>query len=353
MRIGNLAETQDGYLDTELAAAAAVFVRDVIALSPGAEVLITSDSRTDLRVPRAIARAVAAAGGVPLQLHYPAPGASYGEAPKLVGAAAAASDIWVACAWNELIYSEAWSKAMAVGSLYVSYGGLDCDGFVRCVGQVDTPKLAAMGQVVMDLLRDAEIRVTSAAGTDIRFHNRGGAMGKFRMTATPERMPIMLAGQVTWEPNEASMYGTLVANGILSPPEDVGLIATPVRFDVAQGRITAIEGGREADLLKGWLEAKPDAAELRRIAHVSLGFNPSVRVPSGRILEDERAFGDLDFGWGAWVGRPASGHFDFTCRQVSLEANGQTILSEGRFVEPRLAALCQEMGVAGHDQTPR
>jgi leucyl aminopeptidase (aminopeptidase T) len=347
MRLSNITETRDEYLDLELAAAAGVFVRDVIAMERGAEVLITTDSRTDLRVSRAIARAVAAAGGVPVQLHYPSPGASYGASPTVVGAAAAASDIWVACSWNELIYSEAWSAAMAARVLYVSYGGLDVDGFVRCVGQVDTPKLAAMGQRVMDLLRDAEVHVSSAAGTDVRFHNRGGEMGKFRMIAGPERIPIMLAGQVTWEPNEASLEGVLVADGILSPPEEVGLIAEPVRFEVSAGRITNITGGREAMLLRRWLDMKGDPT-LTRIAHASLGFNPGIPVPTGRILEDERAFGDIDFGWGAWVDRPAAGHFDFTCRQVSLSANGTKILREGRFVEPTLAALCREMGVPGH-----
>ncbi|MEM9754460.1 MAG: hypothetical protein AAF914_00620 [Pseudomonadota bacterium] len=347
MRLNNLAETRDEYLDLELAAAAAVFVRDVIAMASGTEVLITSDSRTDLRVPRAIARAIAAGDGVPLQLHYPAPGGSYGASPIGVGAAAEACDIWVACAWNELIYSAAWTRAMAAGTLYVSYGGLDCDGFVRCVGQVDTPALDAMGHRIADILRDADITVTSAAGTDIRFHNRGGEMGKFAMIATPERVPIMLGGQVTWEPNEPSMSGTLVADGILSPPEEVGLISDPVRFEISSGRIADITGGQEARLLSRWLEAKGDPT-LRRVAHVSLGFNPGVLAPTGRILEDERAFGDLDFGWGAWVDRPAAGHFDFTCRQISLVANGTEILRDGRFVEPELAAMCRDMGVPGH-----
>ena len=73
-----------------------------------------------------------------------------------------------------------------------------------------------------------------------------------------------------------------------------------------------------------------------------------VRVPTGRILEDERAFGDIDFGWGAWVGRLATGHFDFTCRQISLWADGIQILDKGHYVEPTLATLCREMGVAGH-----
>jgi leucyl aminopeptidase (aminopeptidase T) len=347
MRLSNITETRDEYLDLELAAAAGVFVRDVIAMAPGAEVLITTDSRTDLRVPAPSRGPWRRRAAFRCNCTTPRRGRPTAPRPAVIGAAAAASDIWVACSWNELIYSEAWSAAMATGTLYVSYGGLDCDGFVRCVGQVDTPTLAAMGEVVMDLLRDADVHVTSAAGTDIRFHNRGGEMGKFRMIAGPERIPIMLAGQVTWEPNEPSMEGVLVADGILSPPEEVGLIAEPVRFTVSGGRIEGIDGGREATLLKRWLEMKGDPT-LRRIAHASLGFNPGIPVPTGRILEDERAFGDIDFGWGAWVDRPAAGHFDFTCRQVSLSANGTEVLREGRFVEPTLAAMCREMGVPGH-----
>ncbi len=347
MRLNNLAETQPAYLELELAAAAATFVRDVIAMVPGTEVLITADTRTDLRVPQAIARAVAAAGGVPALLSYPSPGRSYGGAPAVVGAAAAAADIWVACAWNELIYSEAWQTAMKRGVLYVSYGGLDVDGFVRCVGGVDTPALEAMGQEVIRLLTDAEMHVTSAAGTDIRFHNRGGTMGTFRMVATPERIPIMLAGQVTWEPNAASMSGRLVADGVLSPPEEVGLLAEPVTFEIAGGRIETIAGGREAGLLTRWLEGLGDP-RLRQIAHASLGFNPGVPVPTGRILEDERAFGDLDFDWGAWIDRPAAGHFDFACRQVTITADGAPFLQDGRFVAPSLAEACRAMGVPGH-----
>ncbi|SLN15877.1 hypothetical protein [Roseisalinus antarcticus] len=347
MRLNNLTEARDEYLDLEVAAAAAIFVREVIALEAGQEVLVTADTRTDMRVPDAIARAVMAAGGVPSLLRYPSPGRSYGASPAVVAAAAKASAVWVACSWNELIYSEAWQSVMEAGVQYVSYGGLDCDGFVRCVGGVDTPKLEEMGQEIIALLTDAEMHVTSKAGTDIRFHNRGGTVGSFRMVANPVRIPIMLAGQVTWEPNEGSMTGRLVADGVLSPPEDVGLILEPLTLEIAGGRIDRIAGGREAALLERWIAQREDPT-LRRIAHASLGFNPGVRVPTGRILEDERAFGDIDFGWGAWVGRPAAGHFDFTCRQVSITADGVEILRDGLFVDPKLAALCREMGVPGH-----
>jgi leucyl aminopeptidase (aminopeptidase T) len=269
----------------------------------------------------------------------------------VVAAAAAAADVWVALSWTSFVYSEDWKAAVDGGTQYVSYEGIDVDGFVRCVGRVDTPKLARMGEIVIGLLSDAEIRVTSAAGTDIAFDNRGGKVGAFAMIANKAAIPVMLAGQVSWEPREASMTGTLVADGILSPPEEVGLIVEPLRIAVEAGRITGIEGGREATRLKAWL-AGLDDDEMTRIAHASIGFNPGVPVPTGRILEDERAFGDLDFGWGAWVGRPAAGHFDFTCRQVSMTADGVEILREGRYVHPELASLCAEMGVAGHAAVP-
>jgi leucyl aminopeptidase (aminopeptidase T) len=179
------------------------------------------------------------------------------------------------------------------------------------------------------------MRVTSAAGTDILFTNEPGPVAAFRMRANPDHIPIMLAGQVSWTPIEASMTGRLVADGILSPPDEVGIIHQPITLDVAQGRITDIQGGHEARLLRRWLDQRADPT-LLRIAHVSMGFNPGIRTPTGRILEDERAMGDIDFGFGAWVGRPAAGHFDFTCRQVTITADNVPLQRDGAFVHPSL-----------------
>ena len=119
------------------------------------------------------------------------------------------------------------------------------------------------------------------------------------------------------------------------------------RVSLDPSRITRIAGGREARMLQAWLDERNDPT-LYRIAHISLGFNPGIPAPTGRILEDERAFGDIDFGFGAWVGRPAAGHFDFTCRQVSSWAGETRLQDEGVFVEPELAALCRAMGVPRH-----
>jgi hypothetical protein len=94
---------------------------------------------------------VAAAGGVPVQLHYPSPGRilrRFARSGRRGGGGQRhLGRLFVERAdlFRGLVGGDGG------GTLYVSYGGLDVDGFVRCVGQVDTPKLAAMGQIVMDL----------------------------------------------------------------------------------------------------------------------------------------------------------------------------------------------------------
>lgn len=348
MRIGSIVETRDEYLSFELAAAAGVLVRDVLGVIPGQQVVVTTDTRSDARVTQATAGAIAALGAVPVVVTYPS-GAGYSAGPpRAVAAAVAACDVWVEYANGHLIYTDAWRTATAAGVQYASLGGIDVDGFVRCIGRQDVVRLSRMGEIVIERLSGADVHVTSAAGSDLRFHNRRASVGSFRMRANPEKRAIMLAGQVTWSLGDpATMTGTLVADGILAPPPEVGLLAAPVQFQIEGGRITDFTGGREADLLRSWMARLNDPV-LRQTAHLSLGFNPGIPAPTGRILEDERAFGDLDFGWGAWIDRPAAGHFDFTCRQVTVTLDGKPFMSNGIFVDETLAAVCREMGVPGH-----
>jgi leucyl aminopeptidase (aminopeptidase T) len=342
VRIDSVVETQEDYLALELAAACRTLLDDVLALKRGQSVVITVDTKSDARVARATAAAVFAAGGLPVVLAYHTQPRPQMDLPPPVAAAVAAADIWIEYAVAYTVYSPTWKAAVDKGVQYVGYNGIDVDGFVRCIGRQDVRALEALGDAFQRLIEGAKIRVTSAAGSDVTFENEPGPVAAFRMRANEGRIPIMLAGQVSWTPIEASLQGRLVADGVLFPPEEVVLIAEPVSFEVADGRIHAIAGGREARALKAWIAERNDAT-LYRIAHVSMGFNPGVRSPTGRVLEDERAFGDIDFGWGAWVGRPAAGHFDFTCRQISMWANGEALVADGRFVHPTLASLSEGM----------
>jgi leucyl aminopeptidase (aminopeptidase T) len=347
MRIGSVMEAAAGYYDLEMALAAKKLAEEVLEIKKGQTVAITADSASDARVVQASARAVFAAGGVPIVLYYHTQPRPQMEPPAPIAAAVASADIWIEHAVAYTMYTHAWHKALEAGVQYCELGGMDVDGMVRCIGQQNIALMAEMGEEVIRLLTDAEVRVTSTAGSDVRFHNRGVEVGAFKMKANPAKIPIMLAGQVSWSPVESSLEGQLVADGILYPPTEVGIMNETVNFELSGGRIQSITGAKEARLLRNWIEGLNDPT-MYRIAHVSMGFNPGIPVPTGRVVEDERAFGDIDFGFGAWVDRPAAGHFDFTCRQVTIVANGETLQENGRYVHPRLASLCRAMGVPRH-----
>jgi leucyl aminopeptidase (aminopeptidase T) len=157
----------------------------------------------------------------------------------------------------------------------------------------------------------------------------------------------MLGGQVVWLPDETSVEGTVVVDGLLWPPDDVGVMREPVTLRLERGRITAIEGGAEARILEDWL-ARLDDPTMRRIAHLTYGFNPGVTRFTGRVAEDERVFGVFDFGFGGWMDRPAPSHFDGVITAPTIVADGVEIEREGRFVHPDLAAHCRRLGAPGY-----
>ncbi|MDP2800295.1 MAG: hypothetical protein Q8O26_00260 [Phreatobacter sp.] len=347
MRLASVMEARDEYLSFEMERAARKLAEEVLEIRPGMTVVITADTSSDARVVWASARAIYAAGGVPSVMWYHTQPRPQMEPPAPVAAAVAAAEIWIEQAVAYTMYTEAWQAALDAGVLYCELGGMDVDGMVRCIGRQSIGLMAEMGDEIIRLLTDAEVEVTSEAGSSIVFSNRGCKVGEFKMKTTPEKTPIMLAGQVSWSPVEDSMKGHLVADGILYPPSEVGIMNETVRFEIAKGRIVDIAGAREALVLKKWIDQLADDT-MYRIAHVSMGFNPGIPVPTGRVVEDERAFGDIDFGFGAWVGRPAAGHFDFTCRQVTIKANGVPLQENGRYTHPVLARLCQAMGVPHH-----
>jgi leucyl aminopeptidase (aminopeptidase T) len=73
--------------------------------------------------------------------------------------------------------------------------------------------------------------------------------------------------------------------------------------------------------------------------------NPGVLRPTGRILEDERVFGCMQFGIGATpkeYGSPA--HTDGVSLTASVWLDDVQILDAGRYILPELVELCQAMG---------
>ncbi|MDR7550274.1 MAG: hypothetical protein QN131_10105, partial [Armatimonadota bacterium] len=269
-------ETLKEYQSFEVAAAARKLVEQVMLARPGEQVVITADSSSDARVVEATANAAFAAGAVPVVLWYPTNLTSGQDPPRPVAAAIADCDVWIEYAVGYILYSNAYRRAMERGARYICLSGMDVQMMVRSIGRVDYPKVIAMGERLRALLAAArEVKITTAAGTDLVADNAGRYVRHSGKLADTPGEPIMLVGQVSWAPLEETIAGRLVVDGCIWPPAEIGLVRTPVTLTIEAGVVTKVEGGAEARTYERWLASFGDP-NMYRVAHYSLGFNPGV-----------------------------------------------------------------------------
>lgn len=347
-------ETLREYLSFEVAGAARKLVEQVMLAKPGESVTITADTSSDPRVVEATASAAHAAGAVPVVLWYPTKLGSGQEPPRPVAAAIADSEVWIEYAVGYLLYSNAYHRAMERGARYICLSGVDVDLLVRSVGQIDYPGVIALGEKLLALVAKARVvRLTNAAGTDISADNGGRFVRHSGKLADTPGEPIMLGGQISWCPLEDTISGRLVVDGTIWPPAEVGLVRSPVTLTIESGIVKRLDGGAEARIYERWLAAFNDP-NMYRVAHYSLGFNPGVTKPTGRIVEDERMFGCFTMGIGTQglqmkaTGWKAAAHTDCVLPGPTIHLDGEPLQVDGKYVHPEIVAACRDLSVAGY-----
>ncbi len=339
-------EMRDDYLAFELAQAARKTVEEVMPVRPGESVVITGDTSSDSRVVSAVAQAVYARGAHPVVVWYETQPDAQMEPPAPVAAALQAADVWFEFGVQYILYTEARKQATAAGCRHACYGGMDVEMMVRTIGRIDYPTMEELGRRLRGLSMAAEVvRITDPNGTDLVCPVDPNPPTYLAGTGQPGAgYSQMLGGQASFAARVAEIQGTIVFDGAIWPPSELGPLAAPVRLTVEGGYVTQIEGGREAEVFARWL-ARFAHPEMYRIAHLSFGFNPGVRRITGRIVEDERVFGCLDIGIGPQsLGAPS--HTDGIILRPSIVADGVEIEREGVYVHPELVDLCRRLGVA-------
>ena len=135
------------------------------------------------------------------------------------------------------------------------------------------------------MLRSGETRVTTPAGTDLRFrvadrpfNKQDGDASKGRMTASKVRVDREIelpSGVLRVAPLEISANGVIVI-----PSARFGTArATNARLVVENGVVTGSEAGQGLDALQQFLKSEPGASRFREFA---LGFNPKLVTPPGQ-----------------------------------------------------------------------
>ncbi len=335
----------------ELKAAAKTVAEYICGIQPGESVLIYADSDVEPEVAKAVGEASFLAGGEPCLMWYARRPQPDLEPPKPLAAAMLESDVLIELSWKYLIHTEALLRAQQNGARYACLTMMTRGIMERCIGNAQHyAKIVELGERLTGMLDEArEMRITSPAGTDLVCNIEGSLIDHASRPARKPGQQTYPAGQVSWYPHAESIRGTLVFDGAMWPPEDLGLLQQAVSLTVRDGVVTAISGKEEADRVRRWFESfgNPHTYEL---AHISYGVNPGARL-SGNILEDERILGGVEVGIGAQppqlgifevpLDEATRGHTDGVMLRPTVFLDGTAIEQDGVFSHPDLVEIIE------------
>jgi len=238
-----------------------------------------------------------------------------------------------------LIHAAEWPEIEAAGVRLFTICNEHPEILERTEPQADLGPRVARG---IAMLRDAaEMRVTSAAGTDLAIDIRDAPCGGTAGFATdPGGVAHWPGGLCLCFPGQNTVNGTIVM-----APGDMNLtfksyLHTPIRFEIRDDFVTDIDGdGLDAQLLRDYLAAWDDPVAYG-VSHVGWGMNPRARWES-MALYDKRDVQATEFrawagnflwstGSNQYAGRFTLGHFDLPMRGCTIALDGTIVVRDGQ-----------------------
>jgi 2,5-dihydroxypyridine 5,6-dioxygenase len=214
---------------------------------------------------------------------------------------------------------------------------------------VPDPALAPRVKAGLKRLKAAsEMRITSAAGTDLTVDVRDAPLGGvWGWCDRPGQVAHWPGGLCLCFPRAGTVNGRLMLG-----PGDANLtfkryLETPVTLDVADDFVTAVGGdGVDAVLMRDYFAAWGDRAAYA-VSHVGWGMNPRARWEA-LTMYDKRdtngtelraVAGSFLYSTGAneAAGRFTLGHFDLPMRGCTVTLDGVAVVTDG-VLAPELAA---------------
>jgi leucyl aminopeptidase (aminopeptidase T) len=171
------------------------------------------------------------------------------------------------------------------------------------------------------------VRVRGRAGTDLTLRVAGRPWQTDAGELEAGGAANYPGGEIFVAPHSDGADGVLVVD--LTVPYTVdGLVDEPVILRFDRGRVTSIEGGRAAQMLRELVERAGDGANV--IAELGIGLNHALR-PRGHVMLDEKAGGTAHVAIGRNTG-PYGGdneamiHVDCVFSGPEIEADGRPVL---------------------------
>jgi hypothetical protein len=299
------------------------------SLAPGERVLVVVDEPL-VAEGAALAAAVKDAGGEP-RLELWAGERPLSELPAGVAEGARTAELAISLAQAPRP-DEAAVRFSLSDAIFAHDGRMIFMGFVDgelLAGELSgpAPELEEPARRLIAEIDGAEtLRIRGRAGTDLTMRIAGRPWKTDAVRLEPGEGANYPGGEIFVAPLEDSADGVLVAD--LTVPYTVdGLVDAPVVLRFEGGRVTSIEGGRAAELLRGLVDDAGPGGDV--IAEVGIGLNHAIR-PRGHVMLDEKAGGTahvaIGRNTGAYGGANESTiHIDCVFSEPELEADGRPI----------------------------
>jgi 2,5-dihydroxypyridine 5,6-dioxygenase len=206
-----------------------------------------------------------------------------------------------------------------------------------------TEKIIRMAQAADAVFSKAKtVHITSSTGTDLQADILGRPPGaQDGVVRAPGEWDSACTAFGGIFPHEDSHEGTLVLSPgdvILAGPFNT-ILSSKITFTIKRGRITKIEGGRDAIMYEEWLRGQDENANVG--SHVTFGYDQRASMV-GDPPDAESFFGGVTVAFGASDFRGSGGkvksnaHTDITVRHHSFAIDDKLIIDDEKFVHEAL-----------------
>lgn len=305
-------------------------------ITAGEDVLIITDTGMDQEVVAAFADVVRKQGGdlvMALMDRRSGPGQA---PPEPIAQAMTGAKLAIELTSEFVHHSPARQAAQRAGLRYLFIGDIDremleSDGAVYADFAEIAPRIVRMSD---EITRGTTMRITAPAGTDMTFDiagRNGRALTGLAAEPSAFGAPPCLEGGVI--PKLGGCNGTVVIDAYCV---GLGLIEEHVTVRVEDGFAVEIEGGPQADKLRGLLEGanNPNAYN---IGEVGIGFNNSALMIDN-VTSAESVYGTAHIALGS---TPAdldiemiNGgiHLDMVFNSPTITVDGKEAMRDGGFL---------------------
>jgi len=317
-------------ISSQLYSAAVIAVRDCLGLQAHERTLVVTDE--PLRLIGYALRQAAKDLGSDVILVEILPRRTNGEEPpQEVAALMGIVDVVLCPTSKSLTHTDARRAASANGVRIATLPGVTEEIMVRCMN-ADYQQIASRTRQLCRLMEaTSTVRVTAPGGTDVTLPIKGrtalASTGILREKGQWGNLPT---GEAYLAPLEGLSRGVVVVDGSMA---GVGMISTPIRITIEDGYATTIEGGVEAQKLRGLLE--PHGKDAYTVAEFGIGTNDRA-ILTGIILEDEKVMGTIHIAFGDNKSMGGSvrvaSHLDGLVTRPSVWFDDRPIMQDGRLL---------------------